>query len=182
MAAGHRRQQLPAGLTAGLLDPELGYALRASAGPARTQARPAAPAGGPQTGQPGAIGQQFGDAAGARNGDYRPDTAAGQRQPLPRSVCRGVVRHATHDHYFIFLYEALERLLFQRPGDPGPKAYQGQLPFAGVGLTGSVISPAARPPEENPMNAPLVPVGASGGALGARPPMTQTFHGGDPDT
>ena len=99
MAAGHRRQQ-PAGLTAGLLDPELGYALRASAGPARTQARPAAPAGGPQTGQPGAIGQQFGDAAGSRNGDDRPDPAAGQRQPLPRSICRGIVRHATHDYYF----------------------------------------------------------------------------------
>src|ERR1700733_12705600 len=29
---------------------------------------------------------------------------------------------------------------------------------------------------------PLVPVGASGGALGARPLMTQTFRGGDPDT
>src|ERR1700678_229499 len=27
-----------------------------------------------------------------------------------------------------------------------------------------------------------VPVGASGGALGARPLMAQTFHGGDPDT
>src|SRR5271169_488314 len=29
---------------------------------------------------------------------------------------------------------------------------------------------------------PPVPVGASGGVLGARPLMTQTFHGGDPDT
>ena len=29
---------------------------------------------------------------------------------------------------------------------------------------------------------PLVPVGASGGALGARPLMAQTFHGRDPDT
>ena len=89
----------PAGLSAGLLFPELGYALRAPAGPARTQARPAAPAGGPQAGQPGAIRQQLGDAAGPRNGDDRPDPAAGQRQPLPRSICRGIGRHATHDHY-----------------------------------------------------------------------------------
>jgi magnesium transporter len=29
---------------------------------------------------------------------------------------------------------------------------------------------------------PLVPVGGSGGALGARPQMARTFHGGDPDT
>src|SRR5579859_5778711 len=29
---------------------------------------------------------------------------------------------------------------------------------------------------------PPVPVGASGGVLGARPLMAQTFHGGDPDT
>lgn len=29
---------------------------------------------------------------------------------------------------------------------------------------------------------PPVPAGASGGVLGARPLMTQTFHGGDPDT
>jgi DivIVA domain-containing protein len=86
-------------LGAGLVYAEFGYALRASAGPARTQARPAAPAGGPQAGQPGAIRQQLGDAAGARNGDDRPDPAAGQRQPFPRSVCRGVVRHATHAYH-----------------------------------------------------------------------------------
>jgi hypothetical protein len=90
----------PAGLKAGLLYAELGYALRASAGPARTQARPAAPAGGPQAGQPGSIRQQLGDATGAWDGYDRPDPAAGQRQPLPRSVCRGIVWHATHDHYF----------------------------------------------------------------------------------
>jgi NUDIX domain len=89
------------GLNAGLLHAELGYALRASAGPARTQARHATPANGPQAGQPGAIRQQLGDAAGPRNGDDRPDPTAGQRQPLPRSICRGVVRHATHDHYFL---------------------------------------------------------------------------------
>jgi hypothetical protein len=99
-AAGHSRRQLPAGLDAGLLYAEFGYALRASARPARTQARPAAPAGGPQAGQPRAIRQQLSDAAGARNGDDRPDPATGQRQPLPRSICRGIVRHATHDHYF----------------------------------------------------------------------------------
>ena len=108
------RRQRPAGLSVGLLDPELGYAVRASAGPARTQARPAAPAGGPQAGQPGAIGQQLGDAAGPRNGDDRPDPAAGQRQPLPRSICRGVVRHATHDRYFPSVLEA--RHLLARAG------------------------------------------------------------------
>src|SRR5271170_2211839 len=90
----------PTGLNAGLLYAELGYALRASAGPARTQTWAAAPAGRPQAGQPDAIRQQLGDAAGARNGDDRPDPAAGQRQPLPRSICRGIVRHATHDYYF----------------------------------------------------------------------------------
>src|SRR5271170_2463029 len=90
----------PTGLNAGLLYAELGYALRASAGPARTQTWAAAPAGRPQAGQPDAIRQQLGDAAGARNGDDRPDPAAGQRQPLPRSICRGIVRHATHDDYF----------------------------------------------------------------------------------
>src|ERR1700678_423472 len=52
------------GLMAALLYAELGYALRASAGPARTRAWPAAPAGRPQAGQPRAIGQQLGDAAG----------------------------------------------------------------------------------------------------------------------
>jgi magnesium transporter len=32
------------------------------------------------------------------------------------------------------------------------------------------------------LDRPPVPVGASGGVLGARPLMAQTFHGGDPDT
>jgi hypothetical protein len=90
----------PAGLNAGLLYAEPGYALRAPAGPARTQARPAAPAGGPQAGQPGGIRQQLGDAAGARNGDDGPDPAAGQRQPLPRPICCGTARNATHNPYF----------------------------------------------------------------------------------
>ena len=89
----------PGRLHAGLLCPEPGYAFRASAGPARTQARPAAPAGGPQAGQPGAIRQQFRDSAGARHGDDRPDPATGQGQPLPRPICCGIVRHATHDHH-----------------------------------------------------------------------------------
>ena len=94
------RQQPPAGLRADLLDAQPGYALRASAGPARTQARPAAPAGGPQAGQPGGIRQQLGHAAGARNGDDRPDAAARQRQPLSRPICRGIVRHGTHNSHF----------------------------------------------------------------------------------
>jgi hypothetical protein len=87
----------PAGLPAGQLDAEPGYALRASAGPARTQAGPAAPAGGPQPGQPGAIGQQLGYAARTRDRDDRPDPATGQRQPLPRSARHRIVRHAAHD-------------------------------------------------------------------------------------
>jgi hypothetical protein len=62
----------PTGLQAGLLEAEPGDALRAPAGPARTQTGPAAPAGGPQPGQPGAIGQQLGYTAGARNRDDRP--------------------------------------------------------------------------------------------------------------
>ena len=107
-------------LNGGLPYAELGDALRASAGPARTQARPAAPAGRPQAGQPGTIRQQFGDAAGARNGDDRPDPAAGQRQPLPRSICRGIVRHATHDDYFPPFPTRVtswpERVLPVRPG------------------------------------------------------------------
>ena len=90
----------PAGLRAGLLYAEPGYALRASAGPARTEARPAAPAGGPQAGQPGGIGQQLGYAARARNGDDRPDPAARQRQPLPRPIGCGTTRHRTHSRYF----------------------------------------------------------------------------------
>jgi hypothetical protein len=111
-------RQYDAGLDAGFL-PELGYALRASAGPARTQARPAAPAGGPQTGQPGAVRQQLGDAAGPRNGDDRPDPAAGQRQPLPRSVCCGLVRHATHEHYFpSFLTRVISRPCPAGPASP----------------------------------------------------------------
>ena len=76
---------------------EPGYTLSASAGPARTQARPAALAGRPQAGQPGSIRQQLGYAARAGNGDDRPDPAAGQRQPLPRPICRGIIRHGTHD-------------------------------------------------------------------------------------
>jgi deazaflavin-dependent oxidoreductase (nitroreductase family) len=87
-------------LHAGLLYPEPGYALRASAGPARTQARPAAPAGGPQAGQPGGIRQQLDYAAGTRNGDDGPDPAAGQRQPLPRPIFCGTARYATHNPYF----------------------------------------------------------------------------------
>ncbi len=78
-------------LPADLLSAEPGYALRASAGPARTQARPAAPADGPQAGQPGGVRQQLGYAAGARNGDDRPDPAAGQRQPLPWPLGRRIV-------------------------------------------------------------------------------------------
>jgi hypothetical protein len=91
-----RRRRAGAG---GLLSAEPGYARRASAGPARPQAGAAAPAGGPQPGQPGAIGQQLGDPAGAWNGDDRPDPAAGQRQPLPRPARRGIARHATHGHH-----------------------------------------------------------------------------------
>jgi hypothetical protein len=54
----------PTGLQAGLLEAEPGDALRAPAGPARTQTGPAAPAG--------AIGQHLGYTAGARNRDDRP--------------------------------------------------------------------------------------------------------------
>ncbi len=54
-------------------------------------------------------------------------------------------------------------------------------------LSGPAHSPdAARDPRivsngRDPERPP-VPAGASGGVLGARPLMTQTFHGGDPDT
>src|SRR6266480_6803675 len=109
----------PAGLLAGLLCAEPGYAFRASAGPARTQARPATPAGGPQTGQPGAIRQQLGYAAGARNRDDRPDPATGQRQPLSRPTCRGIVRHAAHD--LIILRSPSP----QPPGPSGPADQPG---------------------------------------------------------
>lgn len=64
-----------------------GDALCASAGPARTQARPATPAGGLQPGHPGGIGQQLGNAVIARDGDDWPDPAARQRKPLPRPAC-----------------------------------------------------------------------------------------------
>src|SRR6266487_160770 len=109
----------PAGLHAGLLCAEPGYAFRASAGPARTQARPTAPAGGPQAGQPGAIRQQLGYAAGTRNRDDRPDPATGQRQPLSRPTCRGIVRHAAHD--LIILRSPSP----QPPGPSGPADQPG---------------------------------------------------------
>ena len=89
-----------AGLHADLLYAKPGDALRASAGPARTQARPAAQAGGPQMGQPGGIRQQLGYPPRARHGDDRPDPAAGQRQPLPRPICCGTARHRTHNPIF----------------------------------------------------------------------------------
>jgi len=93
----------PAGLHADLLYAKPGDALRASAGPARTQARPAARAGGPQAGQPGGVRQQLGYAPRARHGDDRPDPAAGQRQPLPRPICCGTARHRTHNPIFSFM-------------------------------------------------------------------------------
>jgi hypothetical protein len=63
-----------------------GDALRASAGPARAQAGPAALAGRLQPGQPGGKRQELGNAVIARNGDHGPDPAAWQRKPLPRPV------------------------------------------------------------------------------------------------
>ena len=129
-AAGHSRR--PAGLNAGLLYAELGHALRASAGPARTQARPAAPAGRPQAGQPGAVRQQLGDAAGARNGDDRPDPAAGQRQPLPRSIRRGIVRRATHNNYFPLFSKRVTPLAQAGPAGPAVPGRAGLGDLAGV--------------------------------------------------
>jgi hypothetical protein len=70
------------GLPARILLAQPGNALHASAGPAGAQARPAAPAGGPQPGQPGGMRQQLGNAVIARNRDDRPDPAARQRKPL----------------------------------------------------------------------------------------------------
>ena len=76
------------------------YALHASASPAGAQARPAAPAGGLQPGQPGGMRQQFGNAVIARNRDDGPDLAAWQRKPLPRPVCCWAARHGTHNPIF----------------------------------------------------------------------------------
>lgn len=88
------------GLPARILLAQPGHALRASASPARAQARPAAPAGGLQPGQPGGVRQQLGNAAIARNRDDGPDPAARQRKPLPRPVCCRVTRHGVHDTIF----------------------------------------------------------------------------------
>ena len=80
---------------------QLGYALRASAGPAGAEAGPAAPAGGPQPRQPDVIRQQFGGPVITRNGDHGPDPAAGHGQPLPRPAHRGAaVQPGTHTPIF----------------------------------------------------------------------------------
>jgi hypothetical protein len=84
-------------LSAGLLYPQFGHAFRAPAGPAGAQAGPSAPAGGAQPGQPGGVGQQFGDAATARDRDNGPDPPAGQGKPFPRPSVRRVSWHRTHD-------------------------------------------------------------------------------------
>jgi hypothetical protein len=74
------------GLPAGLLSGQPGNALRAAAGTAGARARPAAPAGGQQAGQPGCMRQQLGSAAIARDRGDEPDPAAGQGKPLPRPM------------------------------------------------------------------------------------------------
>jgi hypothetical protein len=84
-------------LSAGLLHAQIGHAFGASAGPAGTQAGPSAPAGGAQPGQPGGVGQQFGDAATARHRNDGPDPAAGQSKPFPRPNVRRLGWHGTHD-------------------------------------------------------------------------------------
>jgi hypothetical protein len=73
-----------------------GHALRASAGPARAQARPAAPAGGQQAGQPGGRRQQLINAVVAGHRHHGPDPATGQGKPLPRPVRRGAAGRRTH--------------------------------------------------------------------------------------
>src|SRR5450755_1451714 len=86
----------PGWLTAGLLDPQLGHAVRAPAGPARAQPGLTAPAGRAQPTLPGGVRQQLGDATAARNGDDGPDPAAGERKPLPRPTFRRIGWHGTH--------------------------------------------------------------------------------------
>jgi hypothetical protein len=115
-AAGHSRRERAAGLAAALLAAEFGHALRASAGASRTQPGPATPAGGPQAGQPGAVGQQFGYAAGNGHGHDRPDPATRQRQPFPRSSHRGILRRATHDPLY---FPRSPRWQSPGPRDPG---------------------------------------------------------------
>ena len=82
---------------ASFLHAQLGNALRAATGPARTQPRTAAPAGRLQPGQPRRIRQQLGRAAIARDRDDGPDPAARQSKPLPRPICGGPAWHRTHD-------------------------------------------------------------------------------------
>jgi hypothetical protein len=79
---------------------QAGDTLRAPAGPAGTQARPAALTGGPQPGQPDGVGHQLGNPAPARDRHDGPDPAAGQGQPLPRPVRGGIVWPGTHDSIF----------------------------------------------------------------------------------
>jgi hypothetical protein len=85
------------GLPPRILLPQPGNALHASAGPAGAQARPAAPAGGLQPGQPGGMRQQLDNAVIARNRDDGPDPAAWQRKPLMRPVRSRAALHGTHD-------------------------------------------------------------------------------------
>jgi deoxycytidylate deaminase len=87
-------------LSAVLLQAQLGDALGATAGPAGTQQRLAALAGGVQPGLPRGVRQQLGDAVLAGHRHHGTDPAAGHGQPLPRPVCRGVVWPVTHTFIF----------------------------------------------------------------------------------
>jgi len=123
------------GLPARILLVQPGHALGAPARPARAQARPAAPAGGLQPGQPGGVRQQLRNAVIARNRDDGPDPAARQRKPLPRPVSRRVARHETHGTIFpcsATLIAALPQsagpLRPAREGRPGLASQQPAIP------------------------------------------------------
>ena len=107
-------RSMSGGSGVGLLSAQPGNALHAAAGPARSQTRPAAPAGRPQAGQPGGMRQELGSVAIARDGDDGPDAAARQGKPLPRPICGGAAWHWAHWPIF----PASEPCQLLSPADP----------------------------------------------------------------